>query len=61
MAINLDDKCIKCGTSLRRQMFFAMMIDAGAKTLDPCKCPNGGDHDFQPEIEVCVLANKSKP
>lgn len=47
--INLDDKCTKCGVMLRRQMFLAMMIDAGAQTLDPCICPKGGDHDFAQE------------
>lgn len=44
--ITLDMKCSKCGIPLRRQILWAMMIDAGAKTLDPCLCPEGGDHDF---------------
>ena len=55
--ISLDTKCRKCGTTLRRQMFFAMMIDCGAKTLDPCKCPNGGDHEF---IEEEVQSSTSE-
>ena len=46
-AVSLDDKCIKCNVSLRQQMLLALMIDAGAKTSDPSKCPEGGDHDFQ--------------
>lgn len=45
--IRLNDKCVKCGVTLRRQMLLAMMIDAGARTNDPCECPSGGDHDFQ--------------
>lgn len=44
--ISFDDKCSKCGVTLRRQVLLAMMTDAGAKTLDPCLCPEGGDHDF---------------
>lgn len=24
----------------------AMIIDAGAQTIDPSVCPKGGDHDF---------------
>lgn len=44
--MNLDTKCTKCGVTLRRQFLMAMMIDAGAKTLNPCICPEGGDHDF---------------
>lgn len=50
-SISFDDKCIKCGVTLRRQAFMAMMIDAGAQTLDPCLCPEGGDHDFREEQE----------
>lgn len=44
--ITLDMKCSKCDITLRRQILWAMAIDAGAKTLDPCLCPEGGDHDF---------------
>jgi hypothetical protein len=44
--ISLDDECSKCGVTLRRQALQAMMIDAGAQTLDPALCPEGGDHDF---------------
>jgi len=48
--INLNDKCTKCGISLRRQIALALLIDTqGAKTLDPCLCPKGGDHDFAQE------------
>jgi len=53
-SISLDDKCSKCGVSLRRQMALALLIDTqGAKTLDPAVCPKGGDHNFteSPQIE----------
>ena len=46
MGITFDTKCTKCGVTLRRQALLAMMIDAGAETLDPAECPEGGDHDF---------------
>lgn len=49
MGINFDTKCTKCGVTLRRQAFMAMMIDAGAQTLDPSECPKGGNHDFADE------------
>jgi len=45
--INLNDICVKCGVTLRRQLLLALMIDAGAKTRDPTLCPEGGEHDFQ--------------
>lgn len=51
MGITFDMKCTKCGVTLRRQAFLAMMIDAGVETLDPCLCPEGGDHDFNDDEE----------
>lgn len=30
--ISLDDTCTKCGVSLRRQMFLALLLDAGAQS-----------------------------
>lgn len=51
MGVTFDTKCSKCGVTLRRQALLAMMIDAGAQTLDPCLCPEGGDHDFCDEDE----------
>lgn len=49
--IRLSDRCSKCGVTLRRQALLAMVVDAGGKTLDPCICPEGGDHDFVDESE----------
>jgi hypothetical protein len=49
--ISLDDECAKCGVSLRRQILLALLIDAGAQTIDPSQCPEGGDHDFQSNEE----------
>lgn len=52
--ITMDMKCTKCGVTLRSQAFMAMMIDAGARTLDPSLCPEGGDHDFVSPETYCV-------
>ena len=43
----LDYKCVKCGEIMRRMVLLALAIDAGAQTSNPCKCPEGGNHDFQ--------------
>jgi hypothetical protein len=46
--ITLDDICIKCGVSLRRECLIALMMDCGATSnKQPHECPCGGDHDFQ--------------
>ena len=60
MAITLDMKCSKCGVTLRRQMLLAMLIDAGAKTRDPCLCPEGGDHDFCDKDEYAEKMKKKQ-
>lgn len=46
MPITFNAKCKKCGTTLRRQLLMAMMVDAGAQTSNPSECSEGGDHDF---------------
>lgn len=58
--VTLDMKCLKCNISLRRQILMAMMIDAGAQTLDPCLCPEGGDHDFVDNKAALSKAQPSK-
>lgn len=46
----LDDKCVKCGESVRRLALLAMMVDAGAKCWPyPLDCAGGGQHDFTPK------------
>ena len=43
-SISFNDKCTKCGESLRRAMLIAMLSDAGTQVhID---CPNGGEHEF---------------
>lgn len=46
MGVTFKTKCTKCGVSLGRQVLFAIAIDAGGSAPDPCKCPEGGNHDF---------------
>ncbi len=40
--------CSKCRVSFRRQAILATLADAGCRSsVDPCECPEGGDHGFQ--------------
>lgn len=39
--------CEKCGEPFSRAALAALMVDFGAQTnVDPCECPEGGDHSF---------------
>lgn len=40
-------RCAKCNQTLERLMFFALLIDCGARaSQSPIRCPAGGEHDF---------------
>ena len=48
--MKLDQRCKKCGETLRRLMLLAMMMDAGASVSpSPLDC----EHDFEAEKEKC--------
>lgn len=69
MSITLDMVCKKCGTTLRREMFMALMVDMGAQTSldealkklakDPCLCPAGDEHEFVDAEEALKALNKA--
>ena len=44
----LNEKCVKCGVTLRRLMLIAMLQDAGAQcSPGPLKCSaDGGEHEW---------------
>ena len=43
----LQERCRKCGGTLRRALLLAMLQDAGAKCHPGAmKCPHGGEHEW---------------
>ena len=62
----LNAVCMKCRTSFRREMLFALMSDLGDAELswDPSECPEGGEHEWrerEPKAQTPVNAEGSVP
>lgn len=58
--MKLNDKCSKCGQTLRRLMLLAMIQDAGAECHPRAdECSAGGDHDFE-EAKMPLVKSERK-